>query len=391
MERSKISTPCFVLHEVEFIKNIDNFQMALKNHFNDPIMGYSFKTNPLPRLLYLAKENGCWAEVVSDDEYRLAEEIGFPREKIIFNGPVKGKDVFLRALDGDSIVNIDSHREIGWLIGRRSLEPVRIGVRVNFDLEGYLPGQTSTNGSGGRFGFCLENGELHNAIKVLHDNGIAVSGLHMHMSNASRSPDIYSVLTEKACQIISEESLDIRYIDLGGGYFGGGDDGERYAEYVSVVHDILKRYDLEGIQMIVEPGASVVATAFSYISSVIDVKQTTYDRFVVTDGSRLHIDPFMKRSRYVYRSSSTSEPIKERQVICGYTCMENDRIMTLQDINEFKIEDQIEYDIVGSYTMCFNPLFISFLPRVYGERDGIYQLIREKWEVGEFLQKNRWS
>ena len=74
MERSKISTPCFVLHEVEFIKNIDNFQMALKNHFNDPIMGYSFKTNPLPRLLYLAKENGCWAEVVSDDEYRLAED-----------------------------------------------------------------------------------------------------------------------------------------------------------------------------------------------------------------------------------------------------------------------------------------------------------------------------
>ena len=52
-------------------------------------IGYSFKTNSLPWVLSFMKEHGCYAEVVSENEYELAEYIGF--EHIIYNGPVKGK------------------------------------------------------------------------------------------------------------------------------------------------------------------------------------------------------------------------------------------------------------------------------------------------------------
>ena len=58
---------------------------------------------------------------------------------------------------------------------------------------------------------------------------------------------------------------------------------------------------------------------------------------------------------------------------------------------ELKMGDLIKYNIAGSYTMCFNSLFISYLPRVYSKLDnGRYVLVREKWSTDEFLQKCRW-
>ena len=387
VDYSSLKTPCFVFNELSFIDNINNFKKGLNKFFESAKIGYSFKTNSLPRLLVLAKERGCLAEVVSDDEFHLAKKMGFNYKEIVFNGPVKGKNVFFEAINNGSLVNIDSKREIEWLHELDSA--VEIGIRINFDLEKHLPGQTSTGVKGGRFGFCYENGELHDAISQLKGIGIKIVRLHMHVSNASKSVEVYDELAEMACRIIDEERLDIKCIDFGGGYFGGGDNGEAYEAYISGIYDRLLRHNQENIEIIVEPGASVVATAFSYLTSVVDKKDTGYGRFVVTDGTRLHIDPFMLKSSYnVVLPKRNGLVVK--QTICGYTCMEKDRIMDIESA-ELQIGDKIGYNIVGSYTMCFNPLFITYLPRVYSFwGDGTYLLVRDKWGVEEFLQKCRW-
>ena len=65
MTKNELQTPCFIFDEKEFINNIENFKSVLQKYFHTSIIGYSFKTNSLPRLLYLAKQMGCFAEVVS--------------------------------------------------------------------------------------------------------------------------------------------------------------------------------------------------------------------------------------------------------------------------------------------------------------------------------------
>lgn len=388
----ELQTPCFIFDEYEFVNNINNLKKILKKYFNSSVIGYSFKTNSLPRLLYLVKESGCFAEVVSDDEYKLAEKMGFSQKHIIFNGPVKGKKMFQYALKGGSLINIDSKREIDWLLEQNNTKQVDIGIRVNFDLESMLPGQTSTGNKGGRFGFCYENGELRAAFNKLKCNkNINITRLHMHVSNASKSVEVYECLAKIACKIIEDECLDISCIDFGGGYFGGGDNGECYELYISKIYEVLKANNKENVSIIIEPGASVVATAFSYLSAVIDKKETTYGKFIITDGTRLHIDPFMVKSNYSYtlfprRSGKTS-----MQIICGYTCMEKDRIMEVNDVL-LETGDKIEYKIVGSYSMCFNALFISYLPNVYSKTlSGSYRIVRKKWGVEEYIQGSRWK
>ena len=389
MNKYDLITPCYILDENEFIHNITCFHRELASKFKNHIIGYSFKTNSLPRLLQLAKEQGCMAEVVSEDEYCLARKIGFSIDKIIYNGPIKTKSSFFEAVYGGAIVNVDSHRELEWC---RELSPnENIGIRVNFDLESKVPGQTSTGNQGGRFGFCYENGELGKAVEFLCQNKITINSLHMHVSNASKSTDVYKELAEMACQIIKEMGLKPDYIDFGGGYFGGGDNGEYYRKYINVIYEVLSANGLTNIGIIVEPGASVVATAFTYLTQVVDVKDTTYDRFVFTDGTRLDIDPFMAKNKYVYTIYSESEQSFPKQTICGYTCMEKDRIMSAENATELTCGDYIEYKIVGSYTMGFNNLFINYPPNVYSKVSEEYVLVREKWGVDEYLRKNRWE
>ena len=61
------------------------------------------------------KQKNIYAEVVSSDEFHW-QKMGYSHSKIIFNGPVKNKKEFIEGITYGSIVNIDSKRELNWLL-----------------------------------------------------------------------------------------------------------------------------------------------------------------------------------------------------------------------------------------------------------------------------------
>lgn len=384
-------TPCYIFNQEDFEKNIQMFQECLWECFRDNyIIGYSFKTNSVPYIVNCARKVGCYAEVVSEKEYILARNIGYPIDKIIYNGPIKTKESFLESVKNGAIVNIDSHREIEWLSELPKGQVYAVGIRVNFDLEVVLPGQTLMGDEGGRFGFCDENGELSYAIHEINEmENIRINGLHMHVSSKSKSSEIYDVLVERACEISKRENLTLRYIDVGGSFFGGGDDGSSYKKYVQVIYDCLKKNDMDKVTVIVEPGASVIASTVDYLIEITDIKRTTKNIFVNTNGTRLHVDPFFSKNKYNYEILSENKKTIDNQVICGFTCMEKDRFMKLENARELAAGDRIVLHMQGSYTMCFNSDFIHYPPLVYVRNEGKAKMIRCEKEVSQFLQNNQ--
>lgn len=380
-------TPCYIFDRNDFERNVQMFKNTLTKYFNNNWkLGYSFKTNYLPYLLRCAKRSGCYAEVVSEKEYLLAKMIGFKTEEIIYNGPLKTKSTFIETCIHGGIVNVDSQREIEWLGELPHDQKFSIGIRVNFDLERLLPGHTLMGSEGGRFGFCCDNGELNNAItKIKKFRNITINYLHMHVSSRTKSVSIYKEIVKKACDIIDKESLELSFIDVGGSFFGGGDDGSSYEKYVMAIKETLFACKKEKLGLIVEPGASVVASSFSYLVEVADTKRTTLNNFVVTDGSRLHIDPFFARSSYSYELYSNGSEHINTQVITGFTCMEKDRIMKLDKLEELFPGDKILFKTVGSYTMCMNSDFISSEPRVYAKYNDSIYLVRKEKDINMFL------
>ena len=78
----------------------------------------------------------------------------------------------------------------------------------------------------------------------------------------------------------------------------------------------------------------------------------------------------------------------EKQVICGYTCMENDRLFTVKEKVGLLPGDQICFQKVGGYTMCLTPLFIRYFPAVYAEENGEYTCVREHWRAEDYVRKS---
>ncbi len=379
---TKVQTPAFIIREDRLRKQVDELNIALIKCFPRYIAGYSFKTNNLPWLISFMRDNGLWAEVVSSDEYNLAKSLGFPLSKIIFNGPCKGKKEFIEAVENGSIVNIDSKRELRWLVECDTLHKNqwRIGLRVNFCLEEKCPGETQGSNEDGRFGFSIDNAELSDAIIFLKKNSIKLSGIHLHCSSKTRSLNIYKAIAQTAVNIAKTYDLTLDYVDIGGGFFGGVPGKPVFEDYFRLINSILSaEIDLQTTIIIVEPGISLVGSSIDYVTTVVDTKFTKNNRFVLLDGSRIHVDPLMRKNSYSFHveHSTNHERNVQQQILCGFTCMENDRFFHYLG-GSLSEGDRVVFEKVGAYTMGLSPQFIEAYPAVYLEREDNLELVRPK-------------
>ena len=385
----KKQTPYYVIEQEKMEENWEHLTRAMYKYWPNNIIGYSYKTNALPWLINFFQGKGCYAEVVSKDEYELSRLLGIKNNRLIYNGPIKSEESFKEAVKRGCIVNIDSQRELNWIaeLVEAGCNNYKIGLRVNFDIEKFCPGHSACGKEGGRFGFCYENGELKKAINFLMNKGIKLSGLHLHTSSKSREICVYDAISKKAVEVAQTYGLKLEFVDIGGGFFGGLETKPQFEKYFEVVSENLKKYFDQDTTLIIEPGMAIVGAFVRYVTSVIDIKDTTYNRFVITDGSRTNIDPLMTKNNYAFevRRQNIGEVMK-KQVISGYTCMEHDRLFVLCNQEEIHVGDEIIYNKVGAYTMCLTPLFISYFPDVYVENNGEYKIVRPRWTAKKIVE-----
>lgn len=395
MNINDIQTPFFVLDRKVMVDEVQKLNYAIATYWPNTIPAYSVKTNSLPYLAKMLNELGVYAEVVSQDEYEMVGLCGYSPDKIVCNGPIKSNAFVADLMDHHVMLNIDSHVELTYAIAHAKSNPESrygVGLRVNVDIEKYFPSESKAGEQGSRFGFCMENDELSEAVSLLRSCGnIYINGLHLHVSTSTRKVEIYEWLSDLFGDIVSRYDLkEIEYFDIGGGFFGGMPNRPGWNEYLSVISKVLsnKGFTSDKLTVILEPGVSLLAGAFSYYASVVDVKQTNRSRFIVTDGSRIHIDPFFHKTSYFYEHLTEScNPEIDKQIVVGFTCLEYDNIMTLENKPEIKIGDVFRFDKLGAYTITLSPLFISYFPAVYvREENDSLTCVRKKWTANEFVQ-----
>ena len=402
----KIPTPYFLLDEPILQRYFDMLTGALKKNWPNYRIGYSFKTNSLPWLVNLYKKQGAYAEVVSKDEYGLAKYLGFQDSEIVYNGPYKDEQSFRDVVLAGGYVNVDSKWELEWLTKlsgeleeekaeeKEKVSEIHVGIRVNFNLEQMCPGETTMGETSGRFGFSYENGEFAKALSYIRAlPHVKVTGLHLHSSSKSRSVQIFRSIAQMACRLKKEFDLTLSYVDIGGGYCGGMEGRPEYPDYFPAIAEELHReFDPEQTQLVVEPGISLISKGSFFVTSVIDVRDIRDTRYLITDGSRFNIDATMIKSSYLYHTKlqNPSAPVMERQEITGYTCMECDRLFTMENLPELQTGDQIIYENVGGYTISLNPLFIQYFPAVYVRNGEQMTEVRKKWTAKEYVQGNVW-
>ena len=382
-----LNTPCYVIDLNRFNENIRSIRSAFVNDWgNNILLGYSVKTNHLPFLFQHAKSQGLFAEVVSVDEYEFALSQGFESEQIIYNGPQKDEKSLIEAVNQGGVVNIDNFEDIKILeenLWRINKKFCNLGLRINFDLDSICRDENTIGKEVSRFGICIENGDFEKALLLLNKLGLPVSGLHMHYSTKTRSIAVFKSMAEKAAELITKYGLNdsIKFIDIGGGFWGGRQlpNKPTMQEYSKIITVVLKNIvSPDKVQLILEPGASILATAAEYLSKVINIRDIRDTRIVTIDGSIFHINPFLMNKPSEFSTNSSNGRKIPKQIICGSTCMEIDRLLYLDDYNEFQKGDTITFHFAGAYTMSFNNCFINCPPGVYVRNNNSLCQVRDR-------------
>jgi diaminopimelate decarboxylase len=381
----------FILDICQFEQNYLEFIGAFRSIYANTNLGYSYKTNYIPKLCQTAAALGGYAEVVSQMEYELAIAIGVPPQKIIFNGPLKPQAILESAILAGSIVNLDCLEEVEIVAELARTSPtqqIEVGLRCNFDLG---------NDRISRFGFDVAAGDLDRVFAKFSElENCTVNGLHCHFSTADRSIDSYALRTKKILELSDRYFPDHppKFIDVGGGFFGKMTDDlqaqfdcyiPNYQEYATAIATQLQQHfpDPDSRpELIIEPGVAIIANVLNFVAKVVGLKTVRSRQIALVVGSYHNVKPTMTDKNLALRVHRNPNDNRQRKLsgaidLVGYTCMENDYLYSNYQ-GEVGIGDYITVENMGAYTIVFKPPFIRPNPPIvsYDSQLDEYRLVR---------------
>ncbi len=364
----KHGSPLYIFDEEEFKENYRRLLEAFRAIYPKYNIAYSYKTNYTPYICKLVKELGGFAEVVSSMEYQLARKVGYDRNNIIFNGPVKGEELFDHIGNG-GVANIDNLEELKKVIdyaGQNKDKKVKLAFRVNIDIEqGFIS----------RFGIDSENGDLEKAFSDARAlENVEIVGIHCHIGR-SRGIQSWRKRVERMFELVDRYFTEPpRFIDLGSGMysvmepqladqFGGNiPTYEEYAEVVaSAFADKYGKLSIEEQpELITEPGTTVISGYLSFITSVLSIKKVKEKQIATFDGSIGNMGDICKLKKLPITVFSKENNIEELSNVdfVGYTCLEHD-VMYKDYTGRLAVGDIVQFRNIGSYSNVFKPPFIA--------------------------------
>ncbi|WP_294160771.1 hypothetical protein, partial [uncultured Selenomonas sp.] len=161
----------------------------------------------------------------------------------------------------------------------------------------------------------------------------------------------------------------VRMLDIGGG-FKTAEEYWTYEDYAAEIFRALHFEKRPSIELMVEPGNSLVRNCCTYRMTVIDVFSLGLRNYVVVDGSSLHLYGPNRQTgcccEVQYRIMSRKERcILEEQIVVGNTCRETDVILSLHKRPQFFVGDEIVLHDVGAYTLSRISDFLLAKPAIY--------------------------
>ncbi len=344
------SRPYYTIDERKIRKNITRLRIAYAGQ--EMIFSYSVKTNHTPHIVRAFFDAGFMIEVVSDMEYDLAKAVGVPDEYIIYNGPIKGPKAKL-AMERGAIICFDSFADF------RQLNPVKgkCMFRVAVDVG---------NGVDTRFGSTPD--EVVNNILYAKARGIDVVGIHCHVTHGrdlkwwKRRLEIMSDLYKRV-----RYGLSMKLVDFGGNMYSPLKPSEdfrspaTYEEYARLFQEF--RPMLHGATTVLEMGTSVVANVMDFTTTVLGIKKTEKNTFVILDAGKYMIGWASEEHNYPIEvkfsedSDSMISEYVENATFVGRYCTEDD-ILYRGFSGWIGVGDAVTFKDVGAYTIDIKPPFI---------------------------------
>jgi diaminopimelate decarboxylase len=281
-------TPCYVYSSAGILANF----LAYDSSFGDlpHLVCYAVKANSNRGVLEILARAGAGFDIVSGGElYRVLKAGGEPG-KIVFSGVGKTAAEINEGLDaGICVFNCESEPELALIdsLAHRRGVKARIAMRVNPDVDAVTHAYISTGRLAHKFGVDIGEAEAIYQRARQHQN-LILEGVSCHIGSQIMNPGPVMEAVDRVLGLIEKlnaAGFEIRHADFGGGLGIAYKEDEVTPDISAFVTKLRCHIAGRGLQVMIEPGRSIVAEAGVLLTRVLNRKSTGGKEFVIVDAA----------------------------------------------------------------------------------------------------------
>ncbi|HEX6456167.1 MAG TPA: diaminopimelate decarboxylase [Solirubrobacterales bacterium] len=383
----ELGTPAYLYAEEDIRSRAREYREAFESRGADYEVLFASKSLPCTAAYRLLAEEGLSVDVASGGELHMALKAGFDPDRIHMHGNNKSdEEILFAARAGIRHLILDSFDEIE-RCERLLDEPQRVLIRVTPGIKPSTHDYITTGQLDSKFGFGLADGLAARAIeRVLASDRLELVGLHAHIGSQIFELEPYKLAIEALGELASDWC---RVVNVGGGLgvaYTAEDEPPSIDAYVDVKVRGVAAVFGEGVQILVEPGRSLVANAGLTAYRVGTVKQIPGVRtYVAVDGGMSdNLRPMLYGSHYEALIADRAAAAPDTLVtIAGMHCESGDVIVRDTMLAEPAVGDVLVTPATGAYgyAMANNYNGVPRPPVVFC-RDGTSRVVvrRETYE-----------
>ncbi len=286
----RYGTPLYVYSRAAINDAYQSYIQAAPDR--DLLICYGMKANSNLAVLQEFARLGAGFDIVSGGELARVLAAGGDPSKVVFSGVGKHRWEIEAALDaGIKCFNVESVGELNRIatIAAEKDTPAPISLRVNPDVDARTHPYISTGLKDNKFGIDIEQAPDIYAYALTHPY-LKIIGVDCHIGSQITEIDPYLDALQKLIDLIhhlEDKGIAIHHLDIGGGL------GIRYTDetpatpkmLLTPVFAALDRAGLSHLQLILEPGRSLVGNAGVLLTRVEYLKHTDHKNFAIVDAA----------------------------------------------------------------------------------------------------------
>ena len=347
----KNKTPFYIYSENQIPFNFLKFANTFKK--TNPLICFAAKSNSNSNILRILGRLGAGADVVSGGELLKALKAGIKPNKIVFSGVGKTEEELKIAINKRILlINCESESEAKLVnnLAKKLKKKVSIGFRLNPNVDAKTHKNISTGKAENKFGLSIKNFKIF--LKTINSfKNIKLDALSVHIGSQILNDAPFRKTLNVMSKLIKELKLNLKYVDLGGGFGINYTDKEKpinLNKYSKLVHNFAKKLKC---RIIFEPGRSIIGNTGLLISKIQFIKKGTNKNFIILDAG---MNDFMRPALYeafhkIIPVSKKSSRMKDKIEFVGPICESTCKFGVYKNYPRVNENDFVAITNVGAY------------------------------------------
>ncbi len=379
---AEFGTPLFVYDET----HLRNRCREAVSSFGAGNVIYATKAFLCKAMARLADEESLMLDVATGGELYVARAAGVPADRCVMHGNNKSEDELRYAVtEGVRHIVVDNFDEIDRL--ERILADgsrARVQVRVTPGIHAHTHEYISTGQDDSKFGFNLSNGDALRAIERCRAaKSIDLVGVHFHIGSNVLDADLLGRATTAMVEFFAP--LGLPELTVGGGLgvaYTAAEHAPTMGQWAAVVRAATAGLPA-GVEVMVEPGRSIVASAAVTVYRVGSMKNIPNVRdYVAVDGGMSdNLRPMLYDAQYEVFMPAHPTALRDRPVrLVGKHCESGDILIDDAHVPaELAVGDLLAVPVTGAYgySMASNYNMVT-RPAVVFVADGSARVVRRR-------------